>query len=99
MTYRIPYLQRHKYLGINTAKDLRREVCWETAIKKARRLEMAINKATRGTNIIPCFSKIQMGSALFDQAVLYGLGTVKKRHASNLKQLDAIQIRVAKALA
>ena len=39
---------------------------------------------------------MQMAMQIFDPAVLYGLGTVRKRHATNLKELDSIQARILK---
>ena len=39
---------------------------------------------------------VQMAMQIFDPAVLYGLGTVRKRHATNLKELDSIQARILK---
>ena len=76
--------------------QLRREISWETAIKKAHRLEQTLRKACQKTAALPIVKIVQMASQLFDTAVVYGLGTIRKRHDTNLKALDKIQARVIK---
>ena len=75
---------------------VRREISWENAIKKAHRLEKTLATACSKASAIPIIKLIQMVKQTFDSAILYGLGTVRKRHATNLKELDAIQARVLK---
>ena len=54
---------------------------------------MACKKAAA----LPIVKLAQMVSQILEPAVLYGLGTIRKRHATNLKELDKIQARVLKA--
>ena len=45
LTPRIPYKSQYKYLGLNYKMHLRREVTLETAIAKAKRLEITLTRA------------------------------------------------------
>ena len=90
MKIRIPYQEKFRYLGNSTNVGVRRDVNWEMAISKAKRLEAAITKALKGATVMPTIQKIQMISTIFDSAVLYGLGTVAKRHKTHLQELDFI---------
>ena len=49
MFHRIPYRSSYKYLGINTNNAVRRDVSWESAIAKAKRLEGVLIAGTKGT--------------------------------------------------
>ena len=40
---------------------------------------------------LPIIKLVQMVTQILDSAILYGLGTVRKRHATYLKELDATQ--------
>ena len=42
---RIPYVERYKYLGITSNIRVGREINWEVAVVKARRLANAMTKA------------------------------------------------------
>ena len=93
---RIPYKSQYKYLGLSYRMNLRREVTMETAIHKAKRIEKTLAAACRRAGALPIVKLAQMASQIFEPAVLYGLGTIRKRHATNLKELDKIQARVLK---
>ena len=93
---RIPYRQEYKYLGLSYKMSVRREISWETAISKAKRLESVISKACHRSAALPITKLTEMAIQLFDTAVIYGLGTIRKRHDTNLKILDKIQARVIK---
>ena len=69
---------------------------WDVALAKAKRIEGVITKAYKKVSTLPIIKLVQMAIQMFDSAVLYGLGTIRKRHATKLKELDKIQVRVIK---
>ena len=76
--------------------NLRREVTLETVIIKAKRMETTLARACQRAANLPITKLVQMATQIFDPAVLYGLGTIRKRHATNLKALDKVQARILK---
>ena len=53
MKTRIPYSAKYRYLGNDTDTKLEKDVSWESAIRKAKRLEIAMKKALKGAWSLP----------------------------------------------
>ena len=70
--------------------QVRREVTLDTAINKALRIEGTIARACLKAGSLPIAKLVQMALQIFDPAILYGLGTIRKRHDTKLKELDKI---------